>query len=157
MNVELIKSIIEGVSLVPEGKVKITDFIEHDKLGIENLGVNVAVVTYQKGKGSIAHMTNASNINDYYLWLKENIEPETNAYIVGGQTGKSEVLVSTLEDVVKKVDLNLVGKEIFGRLRRNIVLKKDGMLVIEYYTQYKDANLIVHTVPKRYSKVSLSE
>jgi|GEM_PF-5908075 len=141
--------------IVEMDEYKSTDFRDLESIATRNLEACTAVVTYTPFKGTLSHLTNISNLNNFFRWLQENVQPGTNAYITGGMDEKSEWLVGELEKGVLTARLNLVGKNVLGPYRRHIELTNIGTLYIEKFRQWMNAAREIEDMPMGMDKVCL--
>ena len=85
------------IIVVDQGKHEQADFGEADGLSTGNLEACVAVVTYTPKQGSIGHLTNASNLGEYFSWLKDNVDIRSKARI--GTTRRIEASIDVFPDI----------------------------------------------------------
>lgn len=111
------------------------DLSSHRFLSTHGLSGCIGVITYDKNRVSLSHLTYGVNWDIYKTWLSKNqlLTEKTRVALVGGLSdfhGSLE-MVTELEKLFAKHKMTIVIKDLYGSYHRSLSVSSGGELTVQ--------------------------
>ncbi|MFH1064604.1 MAG: hypothetical protein V1729_05965 [Candidatus Woesearchaeota archaeon] len=119
-------------------KMETIDFSVHDEAQTHGLEQCIAIATRKGDKGTLAHLTLKNNLREYFQWLVNNAERDSELYLAGGRPVESQSYIRKVIECVKKIGYDLTAHE---TMKDNIsgcdlMMRQSGPIALQYYRRF---------------------